>query len=271
MKTTILGLGIIGTAWARNLESDGLLHAVWNRNSKSHARFVADPIKAIEGAELIILVVADPAAVDSVLTQIEPALRPGQILAQSSTISSEWTLKFAPRVAKTGARFLEAPFTGSKPSAEARKTVFYLGGNAALIKLAKPTLSHLGTVMHIGPLGSASSLKLAMNMNIAMVMQSLAESLTFARRQGISDDTFFDALRLNSSRSGVADMKEPKLKAGDFSPQFSVKHMDKDMRLAINSAAASGLPQLQQVKAQLAKCMKRGHGDEDYSALMRLL
>jgi 3-hydroxyisobutyrate dehydrogenase-like beta-hydroxyacid dehydrogenase len=271
MNVSILGMGIIGSAWANNLEHDGLLHARWNRTPKPMARFAPHAADAVKEADLIIVVVADPPAVDSVLTQIEPVLRPGQIVAQSSTISAAWTLQFAERVHKTGARFLEAPFTGSKPSAEARKTVFYLGGDRELMESATPALNHLGSVLPIGPLGSASSLKLAMNMNIAMVMESLAESVRFAREQGIPDAIYFDALRLNSSRSGVADMKEAKLKAGDFSPQFSIKHMDKDLRLALESAGPLALPQLTQVKSRFEECIRRGYGEDDYSAIIRLL
>lgn len=271
MKTSILGLGIIGSAWAKNLEEDGILSATWNRTTKTAPRFTANAADAVRNAELIILVVADPPAVDSVLTQIEPVLHQGQIVVQSSTISTPSTLQFAERVHKTGARFLEAPFTGSKPSAEARKTVFYLGGDADLIEAARPVLSHLGTLMPIGPLGSASSLKLAMNMNIAMVMEGLAESIRFARAAGIPDSVYFDALRVNSSRSGVAELKEPKIKAGDFSPQFSIKHMTKDLRLALESAGSLDLPQLKRLKTQFDECMRRGYGEDDYSSILRLL
>ena len=271
MKTTVLGLGIIGEAWARNLHEDGLLHAAWNRTPKDIPKFVSDPAEAVRGAELIILVVADPPAVEQVLDRIEPAFHKGQILAQSSTISAAWTRKFAARVEKTGARFLEAPFTGSKPAAAARKNVFYTGGDPELREQARPVLERLGITLHIGPLGSASSLKLAMNMNIAMLMQSLEESLRFARAEGVSDQSFFDALRINTAHSNFCDVKEPKLRGGDYSPQFSLKHMNKDLRLALESAGSLSMPQLRKLKEQYDEGMRRGLGEQDFSVLMRLL
>jgi 3-hydroxyisobutyrate dehydrogenase-like beta-hydroxyacid dehydrogenase len=272
MKTAILGLGIIGERWARNLHADGVPLTVWNRTPKDFPGYVADAAEAVRGAQAVILVLADPASVDSVLDKIEPELGPSHLVIQSTTISPEWTLKFAARVQKTGARFLEAPFTGSRPAAEERKTVFYLGGEASVLAEAEPLLARISaTRIHIGPLGSGSALKLAMNMNIAMVMEALSESLRFSRESGIPDAVFFDALRVNSSRSGVSDLKEPKLKAGDYAPQFSLKHMGKDLRLALESARGVPLPQLQALFAQYEKGLAQGLGDQDFSVLTKLL
>jgi 3-hydroxyisobutyrate dehydrogenase-like beta-hydroxyacid dehydrogenase len=276
MKTAILGLGIIGAEWARNLQADGVPLTVWNRSPKEFAKefggFAADPAAAVREADLIILVVADPPAVEQVLAQIEPALGPGKILAQASTVSAAWNLKFAGRVEKTGARFLEIPFTGSKPAAQDRKTVFYVGGDKALLDQVEPVLSRLSqTRLHIGPLGSAASLKLAMNMNIAMVSEALAESLRFARAAGIPDAVYFDALKVNAARSPMSDLKEPKLRAADYAPQFSLKHMHKDLGLAFESLRDLDLPQIRALKKQYDAGMAQGWGDNDFSVLMKLL
>jgi 3-hydroxyisobutyrate dehydrogenase-like beta-hydroxyacid dehydrogenase len=275
MNVAILGLGIIGERWARHFVEDGVPLAVWNRTPKDIPglpRPVADPAEAVRASEAVILVVADPASVSETLDRIEPALGPGKILIQSTTISPEWTLRFAERVRKTGAEFLEAPFTGSRPAAEARKTVFYLGGDAGLIARVEPLLARISsTRMRIGPPGSASALKLAMNMNIAMVMEALSESLRFSREAGIPDAVYFDALRVNSSRSGISDMKEAKLKDGDYAPQFSLKHMGKDLRLALESADGLALPQLRALYEQYEQGLAQGLGDEDFSVLMKLL
>src|SRR5277367_1190647 len=190
-RITIAGLGIIGSAWAQNLHADGLTVRGWNRTPKKFPFYEADLAKAVADAEMIIIVVADPPAVESVLNVIVPHLKPGQLVAQSSTISAYWTKLFARRVEAAGAEFLEAPFTGSKPAAETRKTVFYLGGTAELVEKARPILERLSiSRLHVGEIGSASSLKLAMNLNIALMMQALSESLTVARAEGISDEKY---------------------------------------------------------------------------------
>ena len=271
----VLGLGIIGSAWARNLLEDGLDVRAWNRTPQSDfPGFVSDAARAVEGADFIFLVVADPVAVDAVLSAIEPSLRKGQTVIQCSTISARWTTEFAARVQQSGARFLEAPFTGSKLAAQGRQTVFYIGGDEAILEAARPVLERLSkTILHIGPLGSASTLKLSMNLQIAAIAGALNEGLTLCRANGIADETFFAALHQNVARSGVSDLKEPKLLARDYSPQFSVKHMEKDLRLALETARENGL-ELSQTKAArivYQKGLKHSLGNEDFSALIQLI
>ena len=191
-RITVVGLGIIGNVWAKNLHADGLNVRGWNRTRKDLPFFEADLVRSVADAEMIIIVVADPPAVESILNVIVPHLKPGQLIAQSSTISAHWTKLFAKRVEATGAAFLEAPFTGSKLAAEARKTVFYLGGTNDVVEKARPVLTKLSAhILHIGALGTASSLKLAMNLNLALMSEALIESLTLARAEGIPDELFF--------------------------------------------------------------------------------
>jgi 3-hydroxyisobutyrate dehydrogenase-like beta-hydroxyacid dehydrogenase len=271
-RITIAGLGIIGSAWAQNLHADGLKVRGWNRTPKAFPFYEADLAKAVADAEMIIIVVADPPAVESVLNVIVPHLKPGQIVAQSSTISAYWTKLFAKRVEATGAEFLEAPFTGSKPAAEARKTVFYLGGTEELVEKARPVLGRLSAhILHVGAVGTASSLKLAMNLNLALMAQALSESLTLARVEGISDDKFFDALHLNVGKSGLSDLKEPKFRARDYAPQFSLKHMNKDLRLTLETAGDIDLPAAKALKSFYDKGMNASFGDDDFTGLIRLL
>jgi 3-hydroxyisobutyrate dehydrogenase-like beta-hydroxyacid dehydrogenase len=231
MKIAVLGLGIIGSAWAKNLIADGHTVRCWNRSPKKFPNFHASILDAVDQADVIFIIVADPPAVQSVLTEIMVKLGPGQLVIQSSTISAKWTRLFAEQVESTGARFLEAPFTGSKTAAATRQTIYYLGGDAEIVERARPILEPISSaIQHIGPLGSASSLKLALNLNIAGVAQTLCESLCLCRSAGISDDIYFGALAGNAAHSGVADLKEPKLREGDYSPQFSLKHMRKDQK-----------------------------------------
>jgi len=270
-RITIAGLGIIGSAWAQNLHADGLTVRGWNRTPKKFPFYEPDLAKAVADAEMIIIVVADPPAVESVLNVILPHLKPGQLVAQSSTISAHWTKLFAKRVEATGALFLEAPFTGSKPAAEARKTVYYLGGTADLVEKARPVLERLSAhILHVGATGTASSLKLAMNLNLALMSEALSESLTLARAEGIPDEKFFDALHLNVGRSGFSDLKEPKFRAKDYAPQFSLKHMNKDLRLTLETAGDLDLPTAKALKSFYDKGMNAGYGDDDFTGMIRL-
>lgn len=271
-RITVVGLGIIGSIWAQNLETDGLTVCGWNRSRKEFPFYEPDLVKAVKDAEMIIIVVADPAAVTSVLDVIAPHLKRGQIIVQSSTISAAWTKKFAEQVEATGAEFLEAPFTGSKPAAEARKTVFYLGGSEASIEKAHSVLKRLsGQMLHVGQIGTASSLKLSMNLNLALMGEALSESLTLARAEGIPDEKFFEALHMNVGRSGLSDLKEPKLREKDYAPQFSLKHMDKDLRLALETAGDLELPATKALKLFYSSGMRDGIGDDDFVGMIRLI
>ncbi len=274
MGVAVLGLGIIGSAWASNLAADGLDVRCWNRTPKPGFPSSQTPLDAVKGAEHVILVVADPPAVQSVLDAICPSITTGQTVIQCSTISAQFSRQFADQVHATGAKFLEAPFTGSKPAAEQRKTVFYVGGDAQVLQAARPVLERLSTsILHIGGVGAASSLKLAMNVNIAGVTHALCESLALCRAEGIPDDIYFQALHLNAARSGLSDLKEPKLRSGDLSPQFSVKHLLKDLRLAQATAHTAGLPlpHVEQLIALYEKADERGFGDQDFISLIRLV
>ncbi|HEY0945326.1 MAG TPA: NAD(P)-dependent oxidoreductase [Opitutaceae bacterium] len=274
MKTIgVLGLGIIGGVWARHYHAAGVFAGAWNRTAQPEfPQWKATPEDVARAADVVQIVVADPPAVRSLLERILPALGPGKIVVQSSTIDPQSSEEFRSLVTARGARYLEAPFTGSKPAAEQKQTVYYLGGDAALIAEVEPLLSLVSAArFHIGDHRQATTLKLAMNLNIAAQMQALSEALTLVRRAGVSDDTFFDALSKNVSYSGLTKLKEPKLRAGDFAPQFSVKHMFKDMRLASGINGCEDFPVLDSIRDQLARADRAGYGDEDVSALIKLL
>lgn len=275
MKTIgVIGLGIIGRAWAARYAAAGSLTGTWNRTPQPTApHWKATPEEVARGAEVVQVVVADPPAVEALLKRIVPVLGPGKIVVQSSTIDPASSKRFQSLVTATGARYVEAPFTGSKPAAEEGKTVFYFGGTDEDIAEVEPLLKQVSeTRFHIGSGEQAATLKLAMNLNLAAQMEAFSESLTFVRRAGIADDTYFAALGKNIAYSGLVKLKEPKLRAGDYAPQFSVKHMHKDMRLASATAKAAGAdyPLLETVRDRLNKAETTGYGDDDFSSLIRL-
>jgi 3-hydroxyisobutyrate dehydrogenase-like beta-hydroxyacid dehydrogenase len=274
MKTIgVIGLGIIGSVWAKHYEAAGVLGGVWNRTAqpdfpkwKREAREVASAVDVIQ------IVVADPPAVQSVIDAILPALGPGKIVVQSSTIDAESSEGFLKQVTARGARYLEAPFSGSKPAAEAKKMVYFFGGDAEVIAEMEPLLALVSeTRFHVGTHRQATAIKLALNLNIAVQMQGLSEALTFARNAGVSDELFFTVIKKNVSNSGLVALKEAKLRAQDFSPQFSVKHMLKDMRLASRTLGCEEMPMLDTIRGCLHATAQAGYADEDFSALIRLL
>ncbi len=274
MKTIgVLGLGLIGGVWARHYHTAGILAGAWNRSPQpDFPQWCDDPAKVAAAADVVQIVVADPPAVRGILEKILPKLGPGKVVMQSSTIDPKSSEEFRALVTARGARYLETPFTGSKPAAEQRKNVFYLGGDPALMAEMEPFLALLSEArVPIGDNKQAATFKLAMNLTIVSQLQAMAEALTMARRAGVTDDVFFAGFARNIAYSGLVKLKEPKLRAGDYATQFSVKHMLKDMRLASGINGCEKFPVLDAVRSQLTAAAQAGWSDEDYSAIMKLL
>ena len=166
------------------------------------------------------------------------------------------------------------PFTGSKPAAEARQVVHYVGDDANL--LSKVETVYRGTSkarIAVGGIGQAMALKLAMNLNLAGVYQALAESFRIASAAGIPPATYLAALDLNVGKSGLSELKKDKLVQRDWATQFSVKHMHKDLRLALALADSLhvALPQTAEVERAYQRAQALGLGDADFSALAATL
>jgi len=272
-RVGVLGLGIIGSLWARHYAAAGVLAGTWNRTPRLEApAWCSTPQEVLEGADVVHVVVADPPAVREVLAAIAPRLGPGKLVIQSSTIDPASADEFKQAVSATGADYLEAPFTGSKPAAERRELVFFLGGEAPTLSSAEPTLALVSaTRLHIGDHRQAAALKLALNLNLAVQMQGIIEARALAASAGLGDEIFYTALARNVGYSGLVKLKEPKLRAADFSPQFSVKHLHKDLRLAASAGQGLHLPALETLRRQLKTAEAHGLGEEDFSALVKVL
>jgi len=217
-------------------------------------------------------VVSDPPAVEGVIAALEGELRQTHLVIQSTTIDPKSAERFAARVQARGASYVEAPFMGSRPAAEQRKTVFLEGGPEAAVARADRVLAHLSSFRRaVGGHTQAAALKLAFNVHVAITMQGICEGLGLARHAGLEDDAFFQVLQATALWSGFHGMKEPKLRSGEFAPQFSVKHMLKDVRLAAELADRGSLPLANGVREQLKKAADAGFSEEDMSALIKVL
>jgi 3-hydroxyisobutyrate dehydrogenase-like beta-hydroxyacid dehydrogenase len=215
------------------------------------------------------LFVAD--SVREVLQQLLPHLEARHTVIQSSTIDGDSAEEFAELVHNSGAKYIEAPFTGSKPAAEERKTVFFLGGEDATLQSVEAILPTISAKrFHIGTPRQAAAIKLAMNLQISGITQALCESITMSRNAGISDDTFFDVMKQNVAWSGLSALKEPKIRAADFAPQFSIKNMHKDMRLARKTAQGK-MPLLETIVECFTAAEAAGYSEEDFIALIHCL
>lgn len=277
MKIGVIGLGIIGSRMAKRWLAAGHEVVGWNR-TPSHARglgirLAATPAELAGLADLILVVVADPAALRQVVSGrngIAAGSLKGKVVLNASTVGAVDNQRAEAAVRAADGRFLETPFTGSKDAATHGGLVFYVGGDKALLKKVEPILLQVGKkCLHFGPVGRGADMKLVMNMILASQMQSMSEGVLFVRRCGIDWSTFVEAYRMNAGWNLLCDMKVPKLCARDFSPHFALKHMSKDVRLALARAKAAGLvlPHARNTGKVYREAMRRGFGDLDFAAV----
>jgi 3-hydroxyisobutyrate dehydrogenase-like beta-hydroxyacid dehydrogenase len=280
MRVAFCGLGIMGRSMAANLVKAGHEVAVWNRTPGKDvegARSTATPGEAAQGAEVVWLCVSDTKAVEEVLfgaSGVEPALAAGMIVADSSTISPSATERFAARVRTHGADYVDAPVTGSKIAAENGSLIFMAGGDEAVLARLQPLFDAMGKqVFHMGGTAKGQATKLVMNLQIAMIYEGFAEALTLATKLGVDSDRLLPLVQASMVRSGVVEYKAPFIMKRDFSPNFPLRLMLKDIRLALAAAkeARVRLPGLEAVEEVYDVAAEEGQSDLDYAATLTLL
>jgi 3-hydroxyisobutyrate dehydrogenase/2-hydroxy-3-oxopropionate reductase len=280
MRVAFLGLGIMGGAMAANLAKAGHEVTVWNRTSGKQiegGRTANTPAEAAQGAEVVWLCVSDTDAVESVLfgeNGVEQSLTEGMIIADSSTISPSATRKFAERVARRGVQYVDSPVTGSKAGAEGGTLLFIIGGDEQAIEKLKPLYAAMGKKMfRMGETGKGQSAKLVMNLQIALIYEGFAEALTLGAKLGVDAETLMPLVQASMVRSGVVEYKAPFVLGRDFTANFPLRLMSKDIRLALDAAkeARVKLPGLETVEEIYEMAIEDGHADLDYAATLLLL
>ena len=241
------------------------------------ARSAASPGDAAAGAEVVWMCVSDTKAVEGVLFGpggVEPVLAAGMIIADSSTISPSATLRFAERVKARGVDYVDAPMTGSKIAAEAGSLIFMVGGDEGVVARLQPLFQAMGKqVFHMGETSKGQATKLAMNLQIALIYEGFAEALTLAAKLGVDVEKLLPLIQASMVRSGVVEYKAPFILQRDFSPNFPLRLMLKDIRLALDAAKESRvrLPGLEAVEEVYDVAAEEGEADLDYAATLTLL
>jgi 3-hydroxyisobutyrate dehydrogenase-like beta-hydroxyacid dehydrogenase len=268
----VIGLGIIGRAVAAHLRHKGFSVFVWNRSPQPVPNFVGSLSELAELCNYIQIYVSDDEALLQTVEQLSESLTSRHIVLAHSTVAPDSMRAAAEIVERRGARFVEATFTGSKPAAEKGELVYYVGATDTALLEARAILEASSKeIIRIGAVGQASAIKIATNMITAASVQAAAEALALVQASGIPFEKFVEAMRANASFSGTLALKVPKMLERDFTPQFSVKHMLKDVQLAGNIALSHYLDLGVNAAArdQLIEQMQWGRGDEDYSVVAR--
>jgi 3-hydroxyisobutyrate dehydrogenase-like beta-hydroxyacid dehydrogenase len=280
MRVAFLGLGIMGRPMAANLAKAGNEVAVWNRTpgkTVAGARTAESPADAANGAEVVWMCVSDTSAVEAVLfgpQGVEQTIASGAVVVDSSTISPSAEYQFAQRLKAKGVDYVDAPVTGSKVAAEAGSLIFMAGGDEAVLAKLEPLLNAMGKqVFRMGETSKGQAAKLVMNLQIALIYEGFAEALTLATKLGVNVDKLLPLIQASMVKSGVVEYKAPFILKRDFTPNFPLRLMLKDIHLALAAAKESRvkLPALETVEEIYEMAAEEGHEDLDYAATLTLL
>ena len=276
-----LGLGRMGHPMAARVLAAGHPLAIWNRTAARGedlatrgARLARTPGDAVRGARVIITMLADPSAVERVLAGDDGVLRAlerGAVLADCSTVGPEHSRAFAAQCADAGAGFVDAPVMGSITAAEQGTLTVLAGGDAGVVDAVEPVLRTFGrTVVRTGPTGSASALKVVMNLLVGGLTELLAEAIVLAERSGLPSAVVKDTLGASVLNSPFLGYKAPQLLERRFTPLFTTELMLKDLNLALDLARQAGLslPSAQVIRDQYARAAANGRADDDFSSVI---
>lgn len=254
MKTIgFLGLGIMGSRMAKNLAQKGFSVVVWNRSRAAAdalagpgIRVAATPKDLARDVDAFCTCLADPAAVREVALGAQglfAGAKAGQLFVDFSTISVELAKGLAAECTARGLDFVDAPVTGSKGGAEKGTLVIMCGASEAALARAQPIFQAVGEkVIHCGPVGAGTQVKLGGNLIIAAMLQAFCEGLLLTSKAGVDPWKLQEVVQASGFRSPYFDFKGNALKARDFSTHFSIDLMHKDLSLFLESAVQEKVP-----------------------------
>lgn len=248
----LIGLGLMGAPMAANLMKAGFPLTVWNRTAeksqnlaKLGAAVAHSPAELAAQVEILITMVSDPPALEEVLWGKHgalPALKPGCVLIDSSTVSPSLARRIARECAAKSVGFLDAPVTGGTWGAQKGELVFMVGGEKEVFDRVRPVFQAVGkSFFLLGPNGAGQTVKLAMNLILALEVQALAEGLELVTRAGVEGEKLVEVLQSSMARAAVLDVKAPLILKRDFAPSFPLRLMLKDVGLAMELAKENGL------------------------------
>lgn len=282
----VLGLGRMGTAMARSLARAGLSLVVWNRTrdraealgAELGARVATTPAEAASLADVTLTMLTDDAALEQVYRGSDGLLagvRPGGILVDLSTVTPETIRSLAASAKAAGAALLDAPVSGSTATAETGQLTLMVGGDATDLERARPALAPLSTaIFHLGPVGSGSAMKLAVNTVIFGLNNALSEALALSEAAGIPREHAYDVLSASAAGSPFVGYKRAAFLDPEGTPTaFSLRLAEKDLRLIAAFAAglAISLPQAAVNLDLIRSAQAGGNEGRDFSFVAEYL
>jgi 3-hydroxyisobutyrate dehydrogenase-like beta-hydroxyacid dehydrogenase len=279
VRVAIAGAGRMGSAMAVRLGETGHDVVVYNRTraraEQTGAPVADSPREAAAQAEVVIVSLADDAAVKAVYPELVSGLRPGAVVMETSTIHPDTVRGLAPLVEQQSAALLDAPVSGSVPVVQRGELTFMVGGDAPALDRARPVVDALGRrVFHLGEIGAGAVMKLAVNVVIQALNQAVSEALVLAEKAGVPRALAYDVFAASAVAAPFVQYKrEAFVNPDQAAAAFVLDLVAKDMALADSLARGVGarMDQLAADRRVVAEAIAAGLGQHDMSALAVLL
>ena len=279
LSVAVLGTGIMGSAMARNLLKAGHRVTVWNRTAAraepltaDGARHAADPAEAVRGAEVVLSILLDGPSVLEAMRAAAPALRPGTVWTQCSTVGLEALDGLAAFADEHGLQLVDSPVLGTRQPAESGQLTVLAAGPLSARPLADQVFDVIGSntrwLSEDAASAAATRLKLVLNGWVLTLVNGTAEALNLAEGLGVDPRAFLDTVAGGPLDTAYLQIKGAAMLDGDFAPSFTVEGGAKDARLIAAAGRAAGLTlDLAAASAtRLARAEAQGHGAEDLAA-----
>jgi 3-hydroxyisobutyrate dehydrogenase len=283
-RIAFLGLGIMGSGMARRLLANGFPLAVYNRNQEKAKPFAGEgaqvcgsPREAAAQADIVISMVADDVASRSLWMGENGALagvKSGAICIDCSTVTVDWVRELCAAASARSCQFLDAPVTGSKTHAAAGELNFIVGGDSATLEKVRPVLAAMSKgILPAGPVGSGAMLKLINNFVCGVQVAALGEAMVMIERSGLDRTKALDFLMNGAPGSPLVKMVSGRMSASDFTPNFMLRLMAKDLGYAIREGDKLSLKLLTAKTAleEFQQAITAGLGEKDMAAVVEPL
>jgi len=284
MKVAFVGLGTMGQPMAKNVAKKGHALSVFNRTpekamplKEAGAAMAASPKEAAKGADVVILMLTGPEAVDQVLDGpqgVLAGLDAGKTIVDMSTVPPSYSRHLSERLKSRSIAAIDAPVYGSKKPAEEGALVILAGGPQAKVKEMEPLLLSMGKkVVYCGATGQGSMMKMFINLLLGVMVEGFAEALNFGKLGGLDMDAMLETAFSGAMNSPMFQVKAPLIKENNYPAAFPLKHLAKDCKFVVDTAFELGAPvPVGQVLLQLYRLgWAKGWGDQDISAIARVL
>ncbi|GAB5524740.1 MAG: NAD(P)-dependent oxidoreductase [Roseivirga sp.] len=281
MKTGFIGLGIMGSRMAANLQKAGHDLVVYNRSAekaevliKAGARLAESPAEVARGVQVVITMLSTPEVVREVAEEFLPSMDEGTFWVDVSTVNPSFSREMAALAAAHEVRFVDAPVAGSKAPAESGELLFLAGGKEEELSPIAPLLEVMGKkTLYLGETGNGANVKMLINLMLAQSMTAFSEAMALGKSMGLAEGQLLNILIATPVVAPVMGALKERLLAGTFDVNFPLKWIHKDIMLALDTASELSvpMPSLEQTEALYKNALDEGLGDLDFSAIYKAL